>query len=68
MSRYFKDANSFFIVKWYCGGFPCGPVVKTLPSSTVGVGSIPGQGTEIPHALQPKKTKHKTEAVLRKIQ
>ena len=47
---------------------PGGPVVKTLPSNAGGVGMIPGQGTEIPHALQPKKTKHKTEAVLRKIQ
>ena len=35
--------------------FPGGPVVKTLPSKAGGVGSIPGQGTKIPHASQPKK-------------
>ena len=27
-----------------------GPVVKTLPFKAEGVGSIPGQGTKIPHA------------------
>ena len=31
--------------------FPGGPVVKTSPSSSGGVGSIPSQGTKIPHAL-----------------
>ena len=34
--------------------FPGGPAVKTSPSNTGGVGSIPGQEAEIPHALQPK--------------
>ena len=29
-------------------------MVKTLPSSAAGEGSIPSQRTEIPHALQPK--------------
>ena len=29
-------------------------MVKTLPSNTGGVGVIPGQGAQIPHALQPK--------------
>ena len=29
--------------------FPRGPVVKTRPSNAGGVGSIPGQGTKIPH-------------------
>ena len=33
------------------GDFPGGPVVKTSPSTTGGAGSIPGQGTKIPHAL-----------------
>ena len=37
------------------GDFPGGPVVKTSPSNAVGVGSIPGQGAKIPHALGPKK-------------
>ena len=31
--------------------FPGGPVVKTSPSNAGDVGSIPGQGTKIPHAL-----------------
>ena len=30
---------------------PGGPVVKNLPSSAGDVGSIPDQGTKIPHAL-----------------
>ena len=30
--------------------FPGGPVVKNPPSSAGDVGSIPGQGTKIPHA------------------
>ena len=31
--------------------FPGGPMVKNLPSSAGDVGSIPGQGTGIPHAM-----------------
>ena len=31
--------------------FPGGPVVKNLPSNVRDVGSIPGQGTKIPHAV-----------------
>ena len=34
--------------------FPGGPVVKTSPSNAGGVGSIPGWGAKIPHALGPK--------------
>ena len=34
--------------------FPGGPVVGTSPSSVGGVGSTPGWGAKIPHALQPK--------------
>ena len=34
--------------------FPGGPVVKTLPSSASGEGSIPGWGVKIPHALGSK--------------
>ena len=35
------------------GDFPVGPVVKALWSHCAGgVGSIPGQGTKIPHAVQ----------------
>ena len=36
------------------GDFPGAPVVKVSPSNAWHVGSIPGQGAEIPHALQPK--------------
>ena len=32
------------------GGFPGGPMVKIMPSSAEGAGSIPGQGTKIAHA------------------
>ena len=32
-------------------------MVKNLPSNKGGAISIPGQGTEIPHASQPKKHK-----------
>ena len=32
-------------------GFPGGPVVKNMPSSAVYVGSVPGWGTKIPHAM-----------------
>lgn len=36
------------------GHFSWGPVVNTLPSNAGGAVSIPGQGTEITHALWPK--------------
>ena len=32
-----------------------------LPSKAGGTSSIPGQGANIPHALGPKKPKHKTD-------
>ena len=32
------------------GDFPGSPVVKTPASTAGGTGSIPGQGTKIPHA------------------
>ena len=38
--------------------FPGGPVVKTLRFQCRGMGSIPGQGTKIPHSVQcSQKTK-----------
>ena len=37
-----------------CWEFPGYPVVKTLPSYTGGVGSVPGQAAMIPHASWPK--------------
>ena len=44
--------------------FPDSPLVKTSPPNARGVGSIPSQGTKIPHASWPKTSKHKTEAIL----
>ena len=45
--------------------FPGSPVVKTSPSNAGGASSIiPGQGDKIPYASGPKKTKHKTVAIL----
>ena len=32
--------------------FPGGPVVKNPPTNAEDTGSIPGQGTKIPHALE----------------
>ena len=43
--------------------FPGGPVVNTLPSNTMGVGSIPGQGTKILHVSWLKK---KTQNIFKK--
>ena len=37
--------------------FPGGPVIKTSPSNSEGVGSIPGQGAKIPHSSWPRKKK-----------
>ena len=34
--------------------FPCGPVVKTLPSNAGDVSSDPGQEAKIPHELWPQ--------------
>ena len=47
-------------------GFPCSPVVKTLPLKAEGVGSTPCRRAKIPHAssLEAKHPKHKTEAIL----
>ena len=41
------------------GHFPGGPVIKNLPCKARDVGSIPGQGTKIPHVsvkLSPRAT------------
>ena len=49
--------------------FPGGPVVKNPPSNVGDTGSIPGQGTKIPHAggqLSPCTTT--TEPVSHKLQ
>ena len=47
-----------------CGNFPGSLVVKTLPSSAGGGGSIPGQGAEIPHASWPKTQNIKQKQIV----
>ena len=39
-------------------------MVKTLPSSAGGVGSVPGWEAMVRHASGPKKPKHKTGVIL----
>ena len=39
--------------------FPGSPVVSTGHLNRVGIGSIPGPGTKIPQAAQPKKKRKK---------
>ena len=48
-------------IQWF-GDFSGSPVVNT--SNAGGAGSIPGQGTKIPHTSWPKNQRHKTEAIL----
>ena len=40
--------------------FPGGPIIKTSPSNTEGIGSIPGWGAKISHASRPKRATLKT--------
>ena len=49
-----RDMIQFMFLKSKSRDFPGGPVIKTSPSSTGGVGSIPGWGVKIPHASWPK--------------
>ena len=46
-----KDFRPDYTKTAVCKDFPGDPVVETLPSSAGAAGSIPGQGTKIPHAL-----------------
>ena len=50
------------IVRW---GFPGSPVVKNLPSNAGDMGSIPGQGTKIPHAAGQLSPRATTTALMR---
>ena len=45
-----EHGRTSYISKLCVGTALGGPVVKTSPSIARGVGSIPGQGTKIPHA------------------
>ena len=53
------------------GEFPGGPVIRTLHFHCQGLCSIPGQGTKIPQATQPKTKKYviflKTYAITTEI-
>ena len=40
------------MVKHINRNFPDGPVVKSLPCNAGDTGSVPGQGTKIPHAME----------------
>ena len=42
-------------------------MVKISPAIAVGVGSVPSQGAEIPHASWPRKQDIKTETTLQQI-
>ena len=48
--RIYRIFHSTKKKKIHCRDFPGGPVVKNPPSSAGDAGSIPGQGTKIPHA------------------
>ena len=55
------------VLKTKAWDFPGSPVVKTLPSTAGGVGSIPGQGTKVlPAAGCGQKLKKKKEGKKRK--
>ena len=45
------DKCRFFLKSKY-RAFPAGPVVKNLPCNEKDMGSIPGEGTKIPHATE----------------
>ena len=57
LSELFNMFTDFSHIKNGSGGFPGGPVVKTLPSSVEGVGLIPDRGARIPHTSWPKSQK-----------
>ena len=45
-----KFSKQVFGLKWFWD-FPGGPVVENSPSNAQDVGSIPGRGIKIPHAM-----------------
>ena len=66
-SKHLQNCNGFHHIiilkrKDVCD-FPGAPVFGTSPFTGGSVGSIPGQGAKIPHALWPKNPKPKTEAI-----
>ena len=63
-SHWWQRDWSLFYRKQNIEDFLGGPVVKTSPSNTGDVGSIPDQGAKIQHALQLENPKHRTEAIV----
>ena len=64
----FGVQDNFFMSRNHMRDFPGHPVGKTLPSNAGDAGSIPGQGTKIPHAmgqLSPRATA--TECALQPV-
>ena len=58
----------FLTSKHTTGDFPCGPVVRTLPSDAAGGGSVPGWDAKIPHTSQPKtKAEDRSDTVTNSI-
>jgi len=57
MERSFSMTINVHHSKIMVRSFPGCSVVKTSPSNAGGVGSIPGWGAKIPHALRPKNKK-----------
>lgn len=51
-------------LQWLGACLVGGPVVRTSPSNAGDVGSPPGLRAKIPHVSEPKKPKHKVEAIL----
>ena len=45
-----REMKNYVYPKTHTWDFPGGPVVKNPPSNAGNTGSIPGQGTKIPHA------------------
>ena len=50
--HYISVSESLLYTRNQRRDFPAGPVVKNPPSNAGDVGSIPGEGTKIPHAVE----------------
>ena len=65
------NPSSFYLMSLYINihpwDFPGSPVSKISPSNAGDVGSIPGWGNKIPHALQPKNQNIKQKQYCNKL-
>jgi len=61
-----RRTDSKETVRKEAGDFPGCPVIKTSPSNAKGMGSIPGRGSRIPHASQPKNQNIKQKQYCKK--